>query len=250
MNHKHAERVSADGAMPSDATRTEHDRDADARHRHPPAAIDPARRPRRPDQIPPRPKRREQHAAQHRPEPELVRRQHRHEEADAGDAGVAGERRRAQQPDAPREHGAAGSGGSLVATAPLRRHQRQPGGDHRLAELNAQPPVDRAQRAAAERRQRDRRRSARRRTSPPPARSGAAALRPPSPASSSGVKNAFALPCSARTTRNAPRVGHEGRGQHDRRRVGDVARCARRAGGRAARPSVPDTSCSAANGTR
>ena len=170
----------------------------------------------------------------------------RDEEADAGDARVGRERRGAEQPDPAREHGAQPR--HLVARA-----ARRPAA---TARGRRRPRPARGTRAASRARRARRRTSGESATAAVCTAANVPTARPiwrggtssASPASSSGVRNAFASP-AARGTRGTRRGSAPARRPPSapRRRCSRV-RTTRRRPSRS--PIVPETSCSTANGTR
>ena len=175
-------------------------------HRDAPEAIDEATR-RAPGEHA-----RHAEAGQHRPararaQAEVVGGTQRDEEAEAGDARVAGEGGGRQHADAAREHRAQRAGSASAQALGVRRREEGQHDGHRGGRHEGQPPVDLAQQPADRGRERDGGRSARRRTSPPPGRGSRAGRPRPGPASSSGVRKALAVPDAARATMNRPIVG-------------------------------------------
>ena len=194
---------------------------ADDRHRHAPVAVD--RVPGRPPEQDPRdPEARQQHAARDRVQAELVRRQHRDQEADAGDARVADERRRAQEPDPPREDRPQRRRRALARRGVHRRQQRQHGRHHGLGH-ERQPPVDRPQRTTAQRATARPPPSGPPRTSRPPARSGSAAPRPPAPRAAAASRTRSPSPAARARRGTTPRFGANAAATREQR-VDDVAR--------------------------
>ena len=232
-NHS-APSASAEGAKPERATSTEQIAMPMKHDRHAAEAVDGVAR-RTAEQHPGDAEAGQQDAAQDRAEPELVRGLDGDEEPDAGDARVAGERRAAEQPDAAGERRRAAARASSRRSRVVRREEREAERDDHLAQERvaasrshrAAPPPSGASAIAAVCT------AANVPTARPIWRGGTTSARP---ASSSGVRNAFAVPCSARMTMNVAEVRREGRGEREQR-VGDVARCAPPSGARSARRS-------------